>query len=968
MGSKRSILVRFFLLLAGVCMIQVVHAQPGVRQIPAEFAGQSLRVTALHRSAQGQILVGSTNGVFRFDGLRFTPLHWANRTTSPADTVTTILVDSKQHIWLGMQSGRIARSTPLGLDYVSWEEGFPTQAITAILEDKMHRIWIATRGEGIYYYDQKRVYLVDDANGLTDLNVHDLALAGNGDVLAATDQGLNICRMIATGCQVRALGPSQGVPDYMITSLFAETPNRFWVGMQDKGFFFYEHPSGKITQPAATMGWNEGEVTRLRMTGNSLWLSTADSGLYRYQVTEQRLTRASHQKLHAGAIRFLETDLEGNVWSLVSASQLIQIPGDRLELISAYHSSRFSIIHALTVDPSGDLWLGGNGAILRVNPNTQATKRYYVSGLDSLTDITALYADAEDQLWVGTLGQGIFQLQRSTGKSRRITPFDSLQFTDVLHITASRNRVFVAGLQGGLAIDLSVRAGSSSKYSFKYFGKNSPIGSTYIYSIFEDSKQRIWFGTDGKGLVCLQPDGKYIVYNDPTKLLDDHVHAIAEDPFGSIWFSTAKAGIYTFDGSRFQHLGLEQGLTSLQIHNIHTDSRGHIIIAHHGGLDIYNPRTKSFYYLNMQNGLAPVCTDLGSVATDSKGSTLLVTEAGVVQVRSQQQDLPKVIPVIDAIDLFLNPQDTTRHVFAHDENNLTFHFSGLYYSLPEHVRFQYRLDGLDTAWLNTRDHVKSFPKLPPGRYEFRLRASISNQFADAMEVSWSFTIETPFWKRWWFIGLCVGFAIGILYLYVRWRESNFKRLQRLQQEKLHAQFQTLSSQVNPHFLFNSFNTLISVIEEQPAIAVRFVEHLADFFRDMLAYRDKDKITLADEWALLQHYIFLQQQRLGDGFVVRNEISPDMMMTLFIPPLTLQLLVENAIKHNAIQADAPIEIDITLTENNYLTVRNTKRAKRTPPPGAGMGLQNIRSRYALLTRREIEIVSTDSHFSVHVPLL
>ena len=188
----------------------------------------------------------------------------------------------------------------------------------------------------------------------------------------------------------------------------------------------------------------------------------------------------------------------------------------------------------------------------------------------------------------------------------------------------------------------------------------------------------------------------------------------------------------------------------------------------------------------------------------------------------------------------------------------------------------------------------------------------------------------------------------------------------MQKDIIEFQFQTLKSQINPHFLFNSFNTLIAIIEENQTLAVDYVSKLSDFFRHVLTYRDKQIITLKEELELMNDYFFLQQKRYGNNFSVNVNISENAKKT-FIPPLTLQILIENALKHNVVSKKKTLTIEI-FDDDEELHIRNNLNPKTTNPDSTGFGLENIKNRYMLLSNKQIEIYRSDIYFSVVIPLL
>ncbi|MGI8581047.1 MAG: histidine kinase, partial [Chitinophagaceae bacterium] len=338
----------------------------------------------------------------------------------------------------------------------------------------------------------------------------------------------------------------------------------------------------------------------------------------------------------------------------------------------------------------------------------------------------------------------------------------------------------------------------------------------------------------------------------------------------------------------------------------------------------------------------------------------------IQHVPSYQAVLPKM--VVDKVQLFLTDIDLAKKgTFAYDENNLGFHFTGVSFSHPEKIRYQYKLQGFSNEWMTTKDNSVNFPKLPPGQYNFFVRASLNNQFSAGSQASYSFTIRKPFWLQWWFISVAILVVAGTVYWFIKLREKRAQRWERIEKEKIQSQFETLKSQVNPHFLFNSFNTLISVIEENPESAVEYTEHLSDLYRKIVTYRDNDTITLGEEINLINDYFFIQKKRFGNHLTCTIDLKEEDLKNYRIAPLTLQLLCENAVKHNAVSSETPLIIRI-FVQADQLVVQNNINKKLTTEIGAGMGLRNIQNRYRHLSKKEFGIEKTNKEFIVYIPLL
>jgi two-component system LytT family sensor kinase len=191
-------------------------------------------------------------------------------------------------------------------------------------------------------------------------------------------------------------------------------------------------------------------------------------------------------------------------------------------------------------------------------------------------------------------------------------------------------------------------------------------------------------------------------------------------------------------------------------------------------------------------------------------------------------------------------------------------------------------------------------------------------------------------------------------------------LERTKADNLGAQYELLKQQVNPHFLFNSLNTLKYMVESGDAHTVNFILKLSDFYRFTLESRKLDLIRLSEEVEILNAYLFLLKARFEDGIDLSIDIDQDHYQSL-IPPFTLQLLVENCIKHNVVSLDRPLQIRL-YSEKDFLIVENRLQLKRTPEASTGMGLENINQRYSHLLNKKIEIQAGEKLFTIKLPII
>lgn len=200
----------------------------------------------------------------------------------------------------------------------------------------------------------------------------------------------------------------------------------------------------------------------------------------------------------------------------------------------------------------------------------------------------------------------------------------------------------------------------------------------------------------------------------------------------------------------------------------------------------------------------------------------------------------------------------------------------------------------------------------------------------------------------------------------KWRETTLQKEQ-LHKATLQGQFESLKSQVNPHFLFNTLNSLSSLITDEPQRAELFVDEMANVYRYLLQTNDRELTTLSTEIAFISSYFHLLKTRYGQGIELDIAIASECLENR-LPPLTLQILVENAVKHNVILANKPLCITILTTPAQQLVVQNNLQRKTTRVASNKVGLANIAAKYRLLAQSDVVIQENTDHFTVILPLL
>lgn len=233
---------------------------------------------------------------------------------------------------------------------------------------------------------------------------------------------------------------------------------------------------------------------------------------------------------------------------------------------------------------------------------------------------------------------------------------------------------------------------------------------------------------------------------------------------------------------------------------------------------------------------------------------------------------------------------------------------------------------------------------------------------------WDLEVQTFLFIEYNLFALNVSFLIGGYLnsdeIIEKWKKSILDK-ERLEKETIQAKLSALQANLSPHFLFNNFNALNSLIDYNTEQAQEYLEKLSDVYRYILKEKDNELVEISKELTFIRDYLFLLQIRFADQ--IRFNIDIKNEDDYLIPPVTLQILLENAIKHNEASKANPLEISIT-QQADSLMISNSLNPKKVTKEGVGFGLMNIRERYSFLTERMISVNESDSSFSVTIPLI
>lgn len=280
-----------------------------------------------------------------------------------------------------------------------------------------------------------------------------------------------------------------------------------------------------------------------------------------------------------------------------------------------------------------------------------------------------------------------------------------------------------------------------------------------------------------------------------------------------------------------------------------------------------------------------------------------------------------------------------------------------------------KFSGKHFSWLENPIKRLLFDIVTVGVYSFMVGFILSSVFC--LFVWDNFTFETydvyailEATKKPIYISLGITAFFTSRSFLIEWKHTAIEA-EKIKNEQLSSKYQGLKDQLNPHFLFNSLNVLSNLVYENADQANAFIEKLSKIYRYVLDVQQEETVSLARELEFARAFLDLQKERFGDKF--NYEVDVDNLESYSLPPLSLQLLLENTFKHNKATREEPLKIEI-VQDGESLMVRNTLQRRAQEVRASGIGLTNIRERYRFLSDREVEVKSADGFFSVQIPLL
>lgn len=939
-----------FILILGWC--NYVTAQvPFFKQVWLNEPDISVNVNDIIYQPNGYVWMATNNGVYYYNGRIFTQLSNDN------DNVCTAICACGDRVVAGYKNGSLAYITGQKITPLIFKNGQPKSSITTIRALNDQTLLIATEDEGLYVSFKNNLIAINNENGLSDNFISDIAV-GNNDLLLATDNGINILKINNAQIHFDYITTANHLPDDIVTCISTDNNKRlYWIGTQQAGIALYDAIAKRVIIPKTNTAWHFGQVNDLMsLDENNAWAITEDGYLLQIKRVNDSATITAYTT--DCKLKKLVKDKTGNIWCATNKGLLMNT-ALYLSHISLPEKFKLNDYTVMTCDESNNLWFTQNEKLFKIKANdTIAT---LVSTLPA--SATALFAIPHQGLWIGTFGKGLYHY--TTSQSLQKASIPSLTNGHILSLSQRDKDLWVASFTGLDQLDIQ----SSEPKIIHHYNKRNGTGSDYIYHLNTDHYGRIWMATDGGG-VTMYDGNEFHKWDTADGQTNDVFYCVISDKKGNIWASSIDKGLYKYNGKQWNCFTQNDGLQDMNITALAADGNGNITIVNRNGIDQWYAQDKQFRHFNRRTGIGIDSNSkmLNCIASDSLGNVYVPYEKGILvfrQIAANESIHPDI--QIRSQSLFFKELPFAQKRFSYDENHISFTYEGINFSNPDRLHYRYKLIGYDDNWVTTTNETIPFAQLNPGHYNFRVQASLSDDFKYAAEDSYSFYIKKPFWATPWFIISFVALVSSSIYFFIKRRERSIVKMNQLQRERLVYEYEHLKSQVNPHFLFNSFNTLVNIIEENKDAAIDYTVHLSDLYRNMLAYKDKDLISLKEEYGIIQNYIYIQKSRFGEALQIHEELDEELLLTKKIIPFALQILLENAVKHNIVSFSNPLHIHI-FAYNDELIIKNNLQEKITKDISTGIGIENICKRYALITQRTVTYGIVNNEYIVRLPLL
>ncbi len=829
--------------LSGVILIVVNFLFP--LSLPAQrnnFQNFSLEsglpqstIYCIIQDKRGYLWLGMDGGgLCRFDGIHFKTFNRKNGFTG--ESVRALLQDSKGRIWAGTKDEGIIIYDGYSFKNVGKKSGLVCNTVLSLIEDKNGTIWAGTDDAGLNKViecgkDSFRVEKIDESNGLSNNSVFDIHQDKEGHLWLATFGGVNVVTLLKDSFQVNQLRGGREIPSDFILSVAEDNRGTLWFGTLEEGVFTVAPPaesksgsknfglellSRKVTSFDKFNGFNAKKIWNIYLSGkNELWFASVDNGIVRQRYFSHSKKSDSsdyvfeHYTVKEGlpgnqALSLFE-DNTGNMWIGTSGDGLCKFMGDMFSHYSEKDGLASNKVQGIDQDHSGNFWLATSGGGLvkaeKISENPVFTNYTTKDGLlgNSVLSVSAGKTITNHNIWAVVSDEGITKFNGK--KFTNFTDTQGLLDNSVYCIYVDKNGIIWCGSKEGISRFDGVKFLNMDLETMKISGKD-------VNSIIQDEEGNLWFGTRG-GLAKYNGTGEITTYDEMEGLMHKEIKSLVEGPRGNIWIGT-NGGIYMFDihtsdKIKIRNIANDSLLSSNSIRSLIFDDDHNLIVGTDKGFDklIFEKKGNGFTVrsFNVSDGfLGMECND-NAIYKDKDGNIWFGTVKGLTRYNNKFEKTNLSPPETHITSIKLAYKDVNWNTktdsvqpwfnlpydleLAYNENHLTFQVSAISLDNPQKVRYRYQLEGWEEGWSPaTTQTERDYPVLPPGTYTFKVIAAGANGIWNPEPVSFTFTINPPWYRTIWFYSICIIFIIISIFSFIWVREKNLKREKRILEMKV----------------------------------------------------------------------------------------------------------------------------------------------------------------------------------------
>jgi ligand-binding sensor domain-containing protein/signal transduction histidine kinase len=734
-------------------------------------------VLAVTQTRDGYLWVGTLFGLARFDGFHFEVFDESNTPGLNSGRILHIFEDSRRDLWIGTETAGVVMAKENGeVLHLELGLGGGTGRLVASCEDSAGRVWLHTGDGRLFCSRDGRLELVPlRAPRFSSRRL--MIAIDSGRILIGSDQLLGVFQPSSTGTN-NLLQTEKLTPLVRLDALLASRRGGYW-RIADGEIQKWTEEGGRHI---ASDAWGQARVSAVceDRTG-ALWVGTLGAGLFVIDEQGQVLKLSKESDLSSDFVLALHEDREGAMWVGTDGGGLNRV---KRPLFQTVDNSRDRVVQSVCEDPQGGLWVGYN---LRTNLDHWSEGKLTEVRTDRAApdvSVKAVLADRQGRVWAGIWGGGAaWLLQQVQGGFNRVIGAP-LYNREVLALHQDRGDRLWVGTRSGLLL----WAGQE----WREFTSREGLSTNQVRALADDRQGNLWIGTSGGGLNRWH-DGTFTQLQKKDGLPSDDVSALYLDDQDVLWVGTDGGGLGRLEHGKWTRYSTHEGLVSNSIGYLVEDAQGNLWIGSNAGL-MRVAKQKLNDFARGQFGVLPIrtyglqdglpsseCTQGSQPAAcrTRSGHLLFPTIRGLAVVDparlTPNTNAPPVIIESVLLDDLMQSATSLRAphlgkvIVPAGSESIEIRYTSLNLAAPERARFRYRLEGHETAWVETANNrLVRYSKVPAGHYLFRVTACNEDGVWNDAGSSLAFIIQPPFWQTWWFLTATALAVLGSIVAVVRY--------------------------------------------------------------------------------------------------------------------------------------------------------------------------------------------------------